>query len=354
MRWLTLLVSVVLLASACGDDTASSPTTTSTESTTTSSTTSPTTSTSSTSTSTTSTTSTTTTTTTTEAPGPECDATTTFGALDSVISDARLPEGGEWSTDVAGNPFSDDTADPGVWVAILGLDCAAQLTQPAAPGDRLALVAWTGPRMAFVVRSSETPAAPFAAISTISVGFENPVGEYLRDDNSLWGGSLSNGETFLVGHLDFNFGIAAKTWQADAPPVDDAETTLDAERAGIAAIRAAGGRNVGIAQYPELGSEEGYVMFVSPTGQILVVDVAPLGWFDPTSPRYYTGITTTETFDGIEVRVSEPGPGEGEYDQGVEVGWTCGDFVWILEPAGNGSGDEMVDFVETLVGANAC
>ena len=64
-----------------------------------------------------------------------------------------------------------------------------------------------------------------------------------------------------------------------------------AEEVGIFVLETAGARNVGIAQPPEFGSEEGYIQFVSPTGQILVVDVAPDGWFDPMQPRYYTGET---------------------------------------------------------------
>lgn len=339
VRPVVVVALLALVAGSCADDTSTAPPATSTT-------------TGSTSTTTT-TTSTTTTSTTTEAPAPACAPAAVFEALDAAIVDARLPEGGEWQTEVAGTAFT-DTADPDVWVDVLGLDCAIQATQPDAPGDRLALVSWTGPRMAFVIRSSEPASPPHSALSSISVGFENPGGEMVRDDNSLWGGVLETGETLVVGHIDFNLGIAAKTWRSDAPPFGEAETVIEAERVGIAAVRAAGGRNVGVAQSPELGSEEGYVMFVSPAGQILVIDVAPTGWFDPMMPRYYHGETTTEVVDGVEVRVTEPQGDEGEFSTGVEVAWACADHVWILEPGGNGTGDEMVAFVTSLIETDDC
>ena len=58
-------------------------------------------------------------------------------------------------------------------------------------------------------------------------------------------------------------------------------------------------------------SPEGYVSFVSPTGQIGVVDVAPPDWFDPMTERYYHGETTFTDVDGVQVRVTQPGPDEG-------------------------------------------
>lgn len=208
--------------------------------------------------------------------------------------------------------------------------------------------------MAFVVRASDAPDPLPNTSAVISVGFEFPRGEYVRDDNSLWAGSLESGETVVVGHLDFNLGIAAKTFSADAPPFGDPEITIEAERVGIAAAIAAGGRNVGIAQPPEFGSEEGYVMLVSRTGQILIIDVAPAGWFDPMVERYYHGESTITEIDGVQVRVTEPGEGEGVYDVGYEVAWSCLDHEWILEPTSNGTGDEMVEFASDLIAANDC
>ena len=106
--------------------------------------------------------------------------------------------------------------------------------------------------------------------------------------------------------------------------------------------REAGMRNIGIAQPPESGSEEGYAQFISATGQISVADVAPTDWFDPMRSRYYNGETTIETIDGVDVRVTQPLPGDNlGFVRGVEVGWACDDFVWILEPPFNG--DERRD-----------
>ncbi len=39
---------------------------------------------------------------------------------------------------------------------------------------------------------------------------------------------------------------------------------------------------------------------------------------------------------------------------GAEIAWACADHVWILEPTSNGTGDEMVAFVELLLSATDC
>jgi hypothetical protein len=348
---LSVLLTLSLLAAACGDDDTGGPPSTTATSTSTPASTStltPTSTTTPTSTSSTSTTATT------EAPAPVCEPDGPFAALDLALADARLEPGGAWSLDVAASSFAADTADPEVWAEVLGLDCAVHATQPAAPGDRLALISWTGPRMAFVIRATDAPDPAFQATSLITVGFENPIGEYLRDDNAMWGGTLESGETLVVGHLDFNLGVAAKTFRADAPPFGEPEITIEAERVGIEAAIAAAGRNVGIAQPPEFESEEGYVMLVSRTGQILVIDVAPTGWFDPMVERYYHGETTIIEIDGVDVRITEPADDEGEYSDGHEIAWSCLDHVWILEPPSNGTAEEMVQFVTELIAANDC
>ncbi len=255
---------------------------------------------------------------------------------------------------MSASSFADQTANRELWPDVLGLDCGVRLVQPDAPGDRLALVAWTGPRMAFVIRASDSASPSLAKDSIITIGYEDPFGEFVREDNSLWAGVLQSGETLVVGHLDFNLGIVAKTFSADAPPFGDEEPTLDAERVAIAALQAVGARNVGIAQPPEFDSEEGYVQLVSPTGQILVADVAPLGWFDPMVPRYFQGTTEIHDVAGVMVRVTEPAEGEGLYSAGVEVGWVCGEHVWLLEPAANGTGIEQVAFAGDLIAAGDC
>lgn len=337
-----------LVAAGCGDDGTATPTTSS--STTSSSTTSST----STSTSSTSTTSSTTTTTTTEAPAPVCETDEALAVLDAALVDARFAPGGEWSTEVEGSAFVADSATPESWAEHLGFDCAVAVVQPDAPDDRFALISWIGPRMAFVVRSTGGPTAPYAQVASVSVGFEFPMGEFVRDDMTLWGGVLESGETVVVGHIDYSLGVTAKTWRFDAPAIGEGPVTLDSERAAIDALRAAGARNMTIAEPPMFESPEGYVSFISPTGQIGVVDVAPPDWFDPMRERYYHGETTFTDVDGVQVRVTQPGPDEGIYDQGVEVAWACGEFVWILQPTSNGTGEEQVAFVETLIAANDC
>ena len=342
-----LVVGVALaLAAACGagDDQVAPTSTTSTTTTVASTTTDP-------ATTTTSAPPTTTTTTTT-LPAPICERADVIAALDAALVDTRLPAV-VWTAAAGDAAFAADTADPGEWATVLGLDCGALLA-PTDGSETLALVAWTGPRLAFVVRTATPPDPPPSPDALITVGFEDPRGEFVRLDNSLWVGTLTSGETLVLGHIDFNLGVTAKTFTASAPPFGEAETVIRAEEVGIALLEQVGARNVGVAQPPEFGSEEGYVMFVSPTGQILVVDVAPDGWFDPTQPRYYTGETTTLDVDGVAVRVTEPAAGEDEYTTGVEVAWACAGHVWILEPGTNGSGDEMVDFVVDLIEAVDC
>jgi len=39
----------------------------------------------------------------------------------------------------------------------------------------------------------------------------------------------------------------------------------------------------------------------------------------------------------VEVRVTDPGEGQRPA-LGVEFGWACGEWVWLLEPPVNGTG----------------
>lgn len=342
---LCIVLAAALAAASCGgDDDTTGSSTSSTTTTAASSTTSSTTTSSTTSSSTTTTT----------IPEPVCDETEAFAVADDALASARLAAGGDWATDTTGNPFDDRTRLADWMPKHLGLDCGVRAAQTTADGDeRLFLAAWTGPRYAFVIQATDQPSTPYSPSTILWIVTEEPYGEMLLDDMSLWAGQLEGGETLVVGHIDYNLGATAKSWHVDVPALPDAEPTLDSERHAIATLRDVGMRNVAVAQPAEFGSEEGTVMFVSPTGQISVVAVAPSGWFDPLLPRGYSGTTTTETISGVKVRVTEPAEGQLP-GLGAEIGWSCRNWEWILEPPLNGTIDEMLEIARAVIQSGTC
>ena len=226
--------------------------------------------------------------------------------------------------------------------------------QTTADGDqRLLLAAWTGPRIAFVIQATDQPSSPYVPIDVLFIVTQDPRGEFLAEDRSLWAGQLEGGETLIVGHRDYNLGVVAKAWQTVVDPLGEVEPTLDSERYAIEALRAAGMRKVGVAQPAEFGSEEGTILFISPAGQISTAAVAPAGWFDPLQPRSYSGETTTTMVGEVEVRVTEPVEGELP-GLGADVGFVCGDWVWLLEPTINGTADETVDTALVIIETTGC
>lgn len=342
------LAVIALLAAGCGgDDTAEPPDPTTSSSTTSSSTSSTTSSPASTST---------TSTTTTEAPAPECVPDDVLATVDLAIERARLAVGDGWSTDTEGNSFAERTTTGDVYAARLGLDCGLTASQSAGDGERLVIAAWTGPRMAYLIQATDGPSTPYRPDATVTVMIDATQGEFLDGETqALWAGTFDTGETFVIGHEDYVLGPVAKEWvNAERPPFDDV-TTLDSERHAIAALEEAGMRRIGIAEPPEFGSEEGYVEFTSPAGQIMVADVAPTDWFDPMVHRYYTGPSTFESLGGLEVRITEPLPDDNlGFVRGLEFGWACDEFVWILQPPFNGDGEEMRISVEAVVETEEC
>jgi len=338
-RLVAVILVVALAAGACGgdDDEATNGPTSSTTS------------------SSTSTSSSSTTTSSTLPPKPVCDENEAFAVADAAISDARLVAGGEWTTDTADSPFDERTRSADHIRTTVGLDCGVRAAQSTADGgERLVLAAWTGPRYSFVIQATDQPSTPYLPEAVLFTVTEEPYGEFLRDDMSLWGGRLAGGETLLVGHLDYNLGVAAKFgWRTAIENPPDADPTVDSQHHGIETLEAAGMRNVAIAEEASFGSEEGLVMFISVTGQISVAAVAPAGWFDPMVPRTYSGETTTTTFMDVEVRVTAPGEGELP-GLGAEVGWACGEWVWLLEPPINGTTDEMLEIAEAVISHGGC
>ena len=288
--------------------------------------------------------------------GPECDADEALAVVEASIGLARLRTGEAWSPVTDDNPFAERTATGEEFADRLALDCGLRAQQSTGGADRLVLTAWTGTRVAYVVQATDAPATPYREDSTVDLLLEAPQGEFVDGDSrAVWAGTLERGETVVVGHVDYSLGATAKGWQVGPRDPGDESPTLDSERHGLAALAEAGMRNVRIAQPPELGSEEGYVSFVSPAGQILAADVAPTGWFDPMTPRFFTGDTSVLTVAGVQVRRTEPLPDDNlGFTRGAEFGWSCAQFDWILEPPLNGDGDEMLASVEAVVANAEC
>lgn len=339
------IVAAALAVGSCADDTSSTPPSTTAAETTTTTDGTTTTSTSTTSASTTST----------VAPAPDCDATDALAVIEEALAAARLPAPAAWDADPADTPFVERTATGDLYADLNGLDCGLLLAAADDTGRWLAVTAWTGPRLVFAVQTTAVPSAAYASTATVRTPVEDLAGEYLADDMSRWAATGPDGESIVIGHVDYSFGPAAKNWDAGPWDFFEPEINVPAERHALDALEAAGMRNVGIAQPSEVGSEEGYAQFVSPAGQISVADVAPTGWFDPMTPRYYTGETTIESIVGAEVRVTSANPGDNAgFTRAAEVAFACDDFVWILEPPFNGTVEEMVDSATAILATDEC
>ncbi|MEZ5244880.1 MAG: hypothetical protein R2707_07280 [Acidimicrobiales bacterium] len=350
-RLLISLASIALLLTSCADDaTTTSPIGTSTTST--PATTSPPTTPTSSSPTTPPTTPTTTTTT---VPAPLCDPSGPLAVIEGALATARLAVPTGWDTDPTDTSFAERTATGELYAERLGLDCGLLLAADDTTGQWLVVAAWTGRRAAFAVQTTARPSEPFRAQAVVRLPVGDLTGEYLSDDMSLWGVSGADDESIVIGHADYSFGPAAKDWDSGTRDFFEPEISVPAEQHALDALEAAGMRNVGIAQPTEVGSEEGYAQFISTTGQISVADVAPTGWFDPMTPRYYTGETSIETIGGVDVRVTLPKPDDNlGFVQAAEVAFACDDYVWLLEPPFNGTADEMVASAAAVIGTEEC
>lgn len=294
---------------------------------------------------------------------PDCTPDAVFAEVDATITEVRLAAGGEWSLDTDEAAFADRTLDAESFRDLLALDCSLRASQSTAAGaERLVLAAWTGERLAFVVQATDGPSAPYAAEATFELLIEQPRGEFFqgpyrpnRDIRAVWAGTLSGGETVVVSANDYSEGATAKAWQAGFERGGSGEDlmTLESERFGFDALVAGGARNVGLAQPAESGSEEGTLSFVTPTGQINLAAVAPIGWFDPAYPWHQREVTE-EDVDGTTLYISEAGPPDDAdaltYDV-AHVSFECGDWVWHLM-TGFGTTEELRDwtvgFIDTL------
>ncbi len=272
-----------------------------------------------------------------------------LGEVDGSISAARLAPGGAWTADIDGASFASRTNTAEEFRYRMGLDCTALVTQTTADGgERLVLVAWTGDRMAWVVQASDAPASPFRPDQLVQLFIDQPTGEWLVDQ-FVWAGSLSTGETVLVGTNDTAFGVAAKSWWNEVPRFDDLEVTNGAERYAIDALIHAGARNVSVGEPANFQSEIATIQFITPAGLHLIATVAPPDWFDPAAP-IVEGEMVVEQIDGVDVHVTTAAP--GSYATGL-VGWACGDYVWFIDSV-YGTVGELVDWTGQLVASAGC
>jgi hypothetical protein len=283
---------------------------------------------------------------------PVCEPDDALAAVDASIAQARLAQSAEWASEVVKNRFVERTTTGGVFANRLGLDCGIVAGQTIGDNERLVVAAWTGPRLAWVVQTTEAPATPYASEATVTVVIDDTEGEFVDNARTIWAGTFDSGETFVIGHIDYNLGAAAKGWLVDAIPFDS-EPTLASERHAFETLDTAGMRNIGIAEPAELGSEEGHVQFISATGQISVADVAPTGWFDLLQPRYLSGETRIEQIDGAEIRVTEPGSVD-QFAVAAEIGFACDDYVWLLQPPFNGDTTELIDTARVIIATSGC
>ena len=302
----------------------------------------------------------------TTAPEPDCEPGPVLTEVDEALDQVRLGAGGGW--EVGGDAttrFDERTVTAEEQRESLGLDCALRAAQTTDDGgERLVLASWTGDRVTFVVQASDPPSEPFQQTSRFDLLISRPLGEMFvgpyrpnRDIQTIWAGTIEDGSSVVVSSRDYPEGAVAKTWQAGFEvPGDDEFVTLDAERYGMERLREAGARNVSIAELPEVDSEIGSIQLVTPTGQVVITRVAPLGWIDPTYEWHQRPIDT-EDVDGVTLHISEAGPPDDDdiltFDV-AHIAFECGDWVWHVT-TGYGTTDELREFVASdLLGVLDC
>jgi hypothetical protein len=269
--------------------------------------------------------------------------------VDESIAAAQLDTNGDWTDDTTGATFDDRTHDAAEFRYRLGLDCAIRLVQSTPDGaERLVVAAWTGDRRAWVVQATDGPEVPYRADQRVQLFIDQPLGEWLVDQ-FVWAGSLTTGDTVIVGTVDTTFGLTAKSWWNEVPRFDDLEVTNAAERSAIDVLIHAGNRNVSVAEPANFGTEIAAVQFVTPLGLHLIGTIAPPDWFDPAAP-IVEGEMAVEQIAGVDVYVTNAVP--ESYAIG-SVGWACDDYVWFIDAA-YGTLEELTDWTAQLIASSGC
>jgi len=335
-----LTVGALVALGGCGDDDDAAGTTTTSESTTT----------------------TEATTTTTEAPA--CAVDEVLAEADATVQLVGLAPGSEWTEATPGVAFAERTVSPEQYREDLALDCGAEMAQATDAGaERLLLAAWTGERIVFVLQATDAPSTPFQEAATFDLLLAQPRGQYFagpyranRDIRTIWAATLGQGESIVIFAHDYSAGAAAKTWQEGFETSgDDEYVTLDSERYGMQKLRAAGARNVSIAELPEIGSPIGTLQFVTPLGLAVVTRVAPVGMIDPTTEWHQRPVTSEEV-EGVTVYLSVAGPPDDldalTYDI-AHATFDCGEWTWHVQ-IGFGTPEELMDWVRSFIPTLDC
>ena len=279
-------------------------------------------------------------------PAPACDRADAIRLLDDALELARLAPGTAWTDDTAGVAFDARTDTAEVWASLQGFDCGLRLAQRTDAGaERLALAAWNDRRDALVIQATDAPTEPYAADAVFQLFIEQPYGEFLTD-REVWAATMSGGESIVLAAHDTSIGWAAKSWQAEVPPFEDLPVTLDAERYGIDVLRAAGARNVSVAEPNPAGWDVGSLQLHTPWVLTAFAAVGVADTFDPSVPIVADGDTTFHEVAGVEVRVTT-----GEELPGIvlhEAGWRCDGHSWRLM-SGDGSPAEILEFAGEII-----
>lgn len=314
---LVVVLAVAVVSGACSSDNSAGPTTTTTSATTTS----------------------TAKVTTTTTAAPDCTVDPVLVEADATLELVGLVPGGDWVADSKGSPFAERTVSPDQYRKDLALDCRTEMSQTTDAGaERLLLAAWTGERIVFVLQATDAPKTPFQTQAVFDLLLDQPTGQYFagpyranRDDQTTWAGTLDGGDSVVIFAHDYAAGPVAKTWQEGFETSgEDDYVTLDSERYGMERLRAAGARNVSIAELPETGSPIGTLQFVTPLGQGITTRVAPTGIIDPTTEWHQRPVTSEEV-DGVTVYLSVAGPPDDDniltYDV-AHMTFDCGTWTW--------------------------
>jgi hypothetical protein len=161
---------------------------------------------------------------------------------------------------------------------------------------------------------------------------------------------MTGGESIVIGARDYSIAIAAKSWQVQAPDLQDLPVTNAAEQHTIDNLRAVGARNVAVAEPAWPGWQIGSIMFQSPHALGAIATVGPTTDFDPMVPITSDGETTLHDIDGVVVRTTI---GTELGSELYEAGFVCGGYGWRLE-AILGSPAELIELSELLIESQSC
>ena len=282
-----------------------------------------------------------------------CDPTLVAAIATDALAAARLMEpGAVWEPSPDGGVFGSRTTDPEQFARAMGFDCSWQATQRIADTERLAVAAWIDQRVSMVIQTNDSPTDPYRKDRTVDILVDAPEGELVAPET--WAVTLSDGGSLiLLTRNTSNLGWVAKSWLAEYVFVGDDNTEgsnadlTTTERMAKPALRAAGGRNVLIAEDSH-GSLVTVISFVSPSGNTLFATVGPEDQFDPFGHIPH-GTVFFQTIDNTPIRLVDL----TERFPASAAAFFCDGFVWAIE-ARDSSPPETSEFVLELISHLQC